>query len=33
MIPTKGRVFLRENDNLSTGGIALDVTDKVHPRI
>lgn len=33
MIPAKGEVvFLRENDNLSTGGIALDVTDKVHPQ-
>lgn len=33
MIPEKGQmIFLRENDNLSTGGIALDVTDKVHPQ-
>jgi cyanophycin synthetase len=33
MIPSKGEVvFLRENDNLSTGGIAIDVTDKVHPQ-
>lgn len=32
MIPQKGEiVYLRENDNLSTGGIALDVTDQVHP--
>lgn len=31
-IPTSGEiVYLRENDNLSTGGIAIDVTDKVHP--
>lgn len=31
-IPEKGEtIFLRENDNLSTGGIAVDVTDKVHP--
>jgi len=31
-IPGKGEtVFLRENDNLSTGGIAIDVTGKVHP--
>jgi cyanophycin synthetase len=30
-IPAKGRkVFLRENANLSTGGIAIDVTDTVH---
>lgn len=24
-------VYLRENDNLSTGGIAIDVTDEIHP--
>lgn len=31
-IPSYGEiVHLRENDNLSTGGIAIDVTDKVHP--
>lgn len=31
-IPAKGEtVFLRENDNLSTGGIAIDVTDEIHP--
>lgn len=31
-IPANGEtVYLRENDNLSTGGIAIDVTDKVHP--
>lgn len=31
-VPKKGEtVFLRENDNLSTGGIAIDVTDEVHP--
>lgn len=31
-IPKKGeKVLLRENDNLSTGGIAIDVTDEVHP--
>lgn len=30
-IPQKGEiVYLRENDNLSTGGIAIDVTDEVH---
>ncbi|WZL74246.1 cyanophycin synthetase [Clostridiaceae bacterium 35-E11] len=30
-IPYKGEtVYLRENDNLSTGGTAIDVTDKVH---
>lgn len=30
-IPTKDEtVFLRENDNLSTGGIAIDVTERVH---
>ncbi len=31
-IPSRGEtVYLRENDNLSTGGIAIDVTGKVHP--
>lgn len=31
-IPKDGEiVYLRENDNLSTGGIAIDVTDEVHP--
>jgi len=31
-IPPAGRqVFLRENANLSTGGVAVDVTDHVHP--
>ncbi|MGB9809777.1 MAG: cyanophycin synthetase, partial [Caldanaerobacter sp.] len=31
-IPRKGRkVFLRENANLSTGGIAIDRTDEIHP--
>ncbi|ABW19642.1 cyanophycin synthetase [Alkaliphilus oremlandii] len=31
-IPKAGEiVYLRENDNLSTGGIAIDVTDEVHP--
>ncbi|NLM03984.1 MAG: cyanophycin synthetase [Clostridiales bacterium] len=31
-IPQKGeKVYLRGNDNLSTGGIAIDVTDKIHP--
>jgi len=31
-VPKKGEtVYLRENDNLSTGGIAIDVTDEVHP--
>ena len=31
-IPAYGEtVYLRENDNLSTGGIAVDVTDKLHP--
>lgn len=31
-IPKLGeKVLLRENDNLSTGGIAIDVTDEVHP--
>ncbi len=31
-IPQQGEnVKLRENDNLSTGGIAVDVTDEVHP--
>lgn len=31
-IPLSGEmIFLRENDNLSTGGIAIDVTDQVHP--
>jgi cyanophycin synthetase len=31
--PAGGRVLLRENANLSTGGTAIDVTDSVHPRI
>lgn len=31
-IPRAGEiVYLRENDNLSTGGIAVDVTEDVHP--
>lgn len=30
-IPSAGEiVYLRENDNLSTGGVAIDVTDEVH---
>ncbi|NLK35044.1 MAG: cyanophycin synthetase [Gracilibacteraceae bacterium] len=30
-VPDKGEmVYLRENDNLSTGGVAIDVTDEVH---
>jgi len=30
-VPEKGQaVYLRENDNLSTGGIAIDVTDEIH---
>ena len=33
-IPENGeKVYLRENDNLSTGGIAVDVTDLVHEEI
>jgi cyanophycin synthetase len=33
-IPAKGvRVVLRNNANLSTGGIATDVTDDVHPQL
>lgn len=33
-IPPKGKkVFIRKNANLSTGGISIDVTDKVHPSI
>lgn len=32
-IPSEGqKVLLRNNSNLSTGGTAVDVTDKVHPR-
>lgn len=32
-VPRKGeKVFLRETSNLSTGGIAIDVTDEVHPK-
>lgn len=31
-IPKEGEIiYLRENDNLSTGGIAIDVTDDIHP--
>ena len=31
-VPEKGRqVWLRQNDNLSTGGTARDVTDEIHP--
>ncbi|AOY76049.1 cyanophycin synthetase [Clostridium formicaceticum] len=31
-IPQKGEIiYLRENDNLSTGGIAIDVTENIHP--
>lgn len=31
-IPKNGEViYLRENDNLSTGGIAIDVTEDIHP--
>lgn len=30
-VPNEGEtVYLRENDNLSTGGVAIDVTDEVH---
>jgi cyanophycin synthetase len=30
-IPNEGQiVYLRENDNLSTGGVAIDVTDEIH---
>ncbi|HWR60674.1 MAG TPA: cyanophycin synthetase [Clostridia bacterium] len=30
-IPAKGEtVYLRENDNISTGGVAVDVTDDIH---
>ena len=33
-VPTSGkRIFLRNNANLSTGGIATDVTDEVHPEL
>ncbi|MFT9497837.1 cyanophycin synthetase [Anaerosolibacter sp.] len=33
-VPGEGQVvYLRENDNLSTGGIAIDVTDQVHEDI
>jgi len=28
---SEDRVYLRENDNLSTGGTAIDVTDVIHP--
>lgn len=32
-IPTVGeQVLLRENDNLSTGGTAIDKTDEIHPK-
>lgn len=31
-VPEKGElVYLRENANISTGGVAVDVTDEVHP--
>jgi len=31
-VPTVGeQVLLRENDNLSTGGTAIDMTDEIHP--
>ncbi|AKL94138.1 cyanophycin synthetase CphA [Clostridium aceticum] len=31
-IPQQGEiVYLRENDNLSTGGVAIDVTEAIHP--
>ena len=31
-VPSIGeKIFLRVNDNLSTGGTAIDVTDKIHP--
>jgi cyanophycin synthetase len=33
-VPAAGeRVFLRETGNLSTGGTAIDVTDRVHPEV
>ncbi|MFO7599165.1 MAG: cyanophycin synthetase [Candidatus Desulfacyla sp.] len=33
-IPAEGRVvFIRRNGNLSTGGTATDVTDRVHPEV
>lgn len=32
-VPKKGEIiYLRENDNLSTGGTAMDVTDHIHPQ-
>ncbi|MDR5660071.1 cyanophycin synthetase [Serpentinicella sp. ANB-PHB4] len=31
-VPKTGQIiFLRENDNLSTGGIAIDATEEIHP--
>ncbi len=33
IIPKNKRIFLRKNANLSTWGISVDVTDKVHPEI
>lgn len=31
-IPQQGeKIYLRDNDNLSTGGIAIDCTDRIHP--
>lgn len=31
-VPQSGeKIYLRDNDNLSTGGIAVDCTDKIHP--
>ncbi len=31
-IPLKGeKIYIRDNDNLSTGGIAVDTTDQIHP--
>lgn len=33
IIPRNKRIFLRKNANLSTWGISIDITDKIHPEI
>lgn len=33
IIPKNKKIFLRKNANLSTWGISIDVTDKIHPEI
>lgn len=33
IIPKNSKIFLRRNSNIATGGIPIDVTDKIHPSL